>query len=123
MNDRLQVAFDDPIVTVSLQGKTTMMLSIEAVVRAVWMARNRGARGILFDIRDSVSDDFHSRKPLTVRPASERRIGVLGLPADPRLRFIDDVAVNRGIRARTFTDPAIALAWLADGHDGHSKVA
>ena len=127
MNDRLKVVYDDPFVHVSLQGKTSMMLSIEAVVRSVWTAKRHGAKGILFDIRESVSDDFHTR---VVKLAAEAptlgidayRIAVLGHPADPRLPFIEDVAADRGIRARTFSDRGAAVAWLQDA-DGDSRAA
>ena len=119
MSDRLQVVFDDPIVTVSLKGKTSMMLSIEAIVRAVWVARKNNARSILFDLRDSTSDDFHTRvvKLAAEAPATgitAYRMAFLGHPDDPRLRFIEDVAINRGIRGRSFTDEAAAKAWLKE---------
>ena len=32
-----------------------------------------------------------------------------------RYRFIEDVASNRGVNLRTFTDEADALGWLLDG--------
>ena len=128
MNDRLQVVFDDPIVNVSLKGKTSMMLSIEAVLRAVWVARTHGAKNVLFDIRESVSDDFHTRivKLAAEAPTtgiSAYRIAILGLADDPRLRFIEDVAINRGIRARSFTDRAAAVAWLTQDAETGFKAA
>lgn len=131
MSDRLQVVVDDRVVTVSLKGKTSMMLSIEAVLRAVWMARTHGAKSVLFDIRESVSDDFHTRVVKLASEASRTgittyRVAVLGNPGDPRLRFIEDVAHNRGIKAKCFTDHGEALVWLqevADSSASDSKVA
>jgi hypothetical protein len=109
MNDRLQVRADGGIVTVSLQGKTTMMLSIEAMLRAVFMARRSGARSILFDLREAVSEEFHSR---VVKLAAEAprmgitryRMAFVGLPGDARLAFIEDVGANRGYAVKTFHD-------------------
>lgn len=128
MHERLQVVFDDPIVSVSLKGKTSMMLSIEAVLRAVWVARTHGARSVLFDIRGSVSDDFHTRvvKLAAEAPATgitAYRIAILGVDDDPRLRFIEDVAVNRGIRAKAFTRHDEALRWLKEVPGSDSKAA
>ena len=120
MSDRLQVSVDGPIVTVTLHGKTTLMLSIEAVLRAVWNARNSGASGVLFDIRDSTREDFKTRVLQQADQAPRTgigayRIAVLALPDDPRLGFIEDVGKARGYDVKTFTDLAAAREWLAPG--------
>jgi hypothetical protein len=117
MSDRLQVRADGDIVVVSLQGKTSMMLSIEAVLRAVWTARRQKARGLLFDIRETVTDDYHSRVLKLAAEAPRMGttgypIAVVGLADDPRLKFIEDVGVNRGFRVRTFTELEAARQWL-----------
>lgn len=117
MNDRLQVRADGDIVVVSLQGKTSMMLSIEAVLRAVWTARREKARGLLFDIRETVADDYHSRVLKLAAEAPRMGttgypIAIVGAPGDERLRFIEDVGVNRGFRVRAFTELAPARDWI-----------
>ena len=117
MSERLQVRADGDVVVVSLQGKTSMMLSIEAVLRAVWTARKAEARGLLFDIRETVSDDFHSRVLKLAAEAprmgtTRYPVAVVGVADDPRLRFIEDVGVNRGMRVRTFQDFEAARAWI-----------
>jgi hypothetical protein len=120
MSDRLQVHAEAGIVTVGLRGKTTMMLSIEAMLRAVHAARRAGARNILFDLRDAESQDFHSR---VVKLASEApaigitryRMAFVGRPGDSRLAFIEDVGLNRGYPVKTFTEMEAARAWLAPG--------
>ena len=119
MDDRIQVTVDGPVITVTLRGKTTMMMSIEAVLRAVHNARKSGARGVLFDIRDSTSEDFHTRIIKQADHAPQTgigayRIAVLALAEDPRLTFIEDVGVNRGYDVKSFTDPEAARAWLVD---------
>ena len=117
MNDRLKVAADHGVVHVSLQGKATMMLSIEAVLRAVWTARQSGTRSVLFDLREAESDDYHTRihKLATEGPRmgiGNYRIAILGLPDDPRLPYIEDVGRNRGYTVKSFTDAEAARAWL-----------
>ena len=117
MTDRLQVRADGDIVVVSLQGKTSMMLSIEAVLRAVWTARKAKAQGLLFDIRDTVSDDYHSRVLKLAAEAprmgtTSYPVAIVGKPDDPRLRFIEDVGINRGLRVRAFNEIEDARRWL-----------
>src|SRR5688572_28068754 len=125
MSDRIQVAVDGPVVTVTLRGKTTMMLSIEAVLRAVFKAHNSGASGVLFDIRESTSEDFKTRVLKQADQATRTgigayRIAVLARAVDPRIGFIEDVATSRGYDARCFTDPAQAREWLAPASPGAS---
>ena len=118
MSERLKVEPEPGLVRVSLQGKTSMMLSIEAVLRAVHAAQKAGVNAILFDIRDTETDEFHSRIVKLAAEAprmgtSNYRMAILGKEGDPRLAFIEDVGKNRGFKVRAFSDDAAARAWLA----------
>jgi hypothetical protein len=120
MSDRIHVAVEGPVVRVTLRGKTTLMLSIEAVLRAVWNARQSGARGVLFDIRDATSEDFKTRilKQADQAPRTGiagYRIAVVALTGDPRIGYIEDVGTSRGYDVKCFTDLAQAREWLAPG--------
>ena len=44
--------------------------------------------------------------------ATSYPVAVVGAAADPRLRFIEDVGVNRGFRVRAFTEIEPARQWL-----------
>jgi hypothetical protein len=84
--------------------------------RAAADARDHGANRVLVGIRGVVGrPETLERFELGVYWAARIRVRavLLGQPGmiDPA-RFGETVAVNRGAKARTFTDEAVALAWL-----------
>ena len=120
MRARIAIDVEGDVVVVSVQGQSTLMSSIEAVMRGVWNAKRAQTRNILFDIRDSTSDDFHSRVMKQVSEAPRTGIGafrvaVLGRPDDPRLPFVENVGVNRGYAVRCFVEKDSAIEWLHQG--------
>ena len=76
---------------------------------------------VLIDVTRSVHgmtvfDDYEftsrhrTRLPLNLRAAIVHRSDQI-----ERYKFIEDVAFNRGVGIRTFTDETKALGWLLDG--------
>jgi hypothetical protein len=94
-------------------GATTEML------RRVGRVASETQSGlVLFDLREA---DFRSYYADTIRHAEEGpalgidrafRIAVLGAEGNPMLRFIENVALNRGFQVKAFTEESEAVAWL-----------
>ena len=119
MRARVEVTHEAGVVAVSLHGETTLMASLEAVIRGVWNARKAGTRNVLFDLRESTSEDFESRVLKQASEASRTGIGayrvaVVGRTDDPRLPYIEEVGATRGYTVRCFVDREAALAWLRE---------
>lgn len=106
------------IVRTVIRGTVEWKLSSEALARAVALAESEGASRLLFDIREATHLDFHN---IVLRHAEGApdlarrglRIAVVGRAGDRMLDFIEDVAANRALPAKTFTAEDAALAWLA----------
>jgi hypothetical protein len=115
----VEAALVDGIVRVTIKGTTGILTGGEAVMKALWCAKGGGVRGILFDMREAFHPAGHAEviKHAANAPIvgiTAYPIAILGRADDPILEFIDDVAINRGFRAKTFTDPQAAQAWLAE---------
>ena len=117
MDRGLEIVADGGFVRVTLHGEIDWAASERGVAGAVRRAREAGVGSILFDMRDAVHPSYHG---LVLRQAANAtasgiasfRVAVLGRHDDPMLPFLEDVAVNRGLRARAFYAEAHALDWL-----------
>jgi hypothetical protein len=92
--------------------------SDDAVTTALKAAREKGCRAILFDIRKANNPDFHAKVMQSAQIASNAgikdfRVALVGVSDSPLLKFIDDVAANRGLPVRCFADEVAAMKWLA----------
>jgi hypothetical protein len=92
--------------------------SDDAVTTAVKAAREKGCRAILFDIRKANNPDFHAKVMQSAQIAADAgikdfRVALVGVTDSPLLKFIDDVATNRGLPVRCFADEGAAMKWLA----------
>ena len=80
-------------------------------------ATQAGSKLVLFDITRAHSRSYHALAIEHARRARDSgvikyRIAILGKPGDEKLSYFENVAINRGIRARSFTAERDALAWL-----------
>ena len=105
------------IVHVSIRGHAGSLTGGEAVMKALWHAHRSRSRCIVFDIREAFHPERHAQVVEHAANAVKNgmtgyRIAVVGVAGDPLLEFIDDVAANRGLRAKTFTDLDAARDWL-----------
>ncbi|HZZ91083.1 MAG TPA: STAS/SEC14 domain-containing protein [Usitatibacter sp.] len=120
--DNVHVDLRDGIVWVEIRGDVSFQDSMRAMKEAAGAARLHGSDRLLFDIRGTRHREFHATTLESARLAPDLglntalRCAVVGDEADrQRLAFIEDVAANRGFKARTFTDVAEAVAWLKAG--------
>jgi hypothetical protein len=108
----------DGVLWIRVAGVVLFQTALAAMKAAAEGARGHGTDRLIFDIRGGTYPDFHASMLESVRRASDvgltpaLRIAILGLPGDPKLPFIEDVAANRGFRARSFSDEADAVAWV-----------
>lgn len=105
------------IVHVTIRGHAGSLTGGEAVMKALWHAHRSRSRCILFDIREAFHPERHAQVVEHAANAVKNglagyRIAILGVDGDPLLGFIDDVAANRGLRVKTFTDLDAARDWL-----------
>ena len=115
--DAFDVSVEGGIVRTTMRGHVEWAQSSEALARATALARSVGTGKLLFDIRAADHPDFHGLVLRHAESAPELvrqglRIAVLGLEGDRILDFIDDVASNRAVPAKSFTREHAALAWL-----------
>jgi hypothetical protein len=119
--DKVQVSLREGVVWVVLRGEIAFQDSMRSMKAAAEAARLHRTDRLLYDIRDSHHAEFHASTLESARMAPDLglntalRCAVLGAEGDPRLPFIEDVAANRGFKARAFTDEAQALAWVKTG--------
>lgn len=91
--------------------------SAHAIDLATSTAMREHTELLLFDITQAEYRDYHAPAIEQARTASRKgiikfRIAILGRDGDPKLSYFENVAVNRGIRARAFTLEHDAAAWL-----------
>lgn len=117
MDRNIQVSVRDGIVRTVIKGEVGQSRSAHAIELAANTAAKAHSQLLLFDITHAVYRDYHAPAIEQARSASRTglikcRIAILGKPGDPKLPYFENVAVNRGIRARSFTIETAAIEWL-----------
>lgn len=105
------------VLRLEVDGVVAERRSMDAVASAVEAARKNGCPCILFDIRKANHPDYHAsvvrRADAAVATGITKfRIAILGTSGSPLLAFIENVAMNRGLPARCFTEESAAMRWL-----------
>ena len=114
----IQVKMEQGIVRVVYRGKPQFHLTTEMMREVGRVASENRSTMLLFDVREAEDSEYHvsAIKHTELAPAlginQSYRTALLGRKGDPRLPYIEDVAVNRGFRLKVFTDEAEAVAWL-----------
>jgi hypothetical protein len=115
---RVDTSVRDGVVWIRVEGKAQFQTALAAMKSAAQQARSSGSDRLVFDIRAAIHSDYHVTTLESARRAADLglgpalRIAILGLEGDPQLKFIEDVAANRGFQARAFSDEAAALTWV-----------
>ena len=117
---RIRIEVVDGVLWLEVDDVPGEPRNVDAVTLAMQAARDKGCRSILFDIRKLNQPGYHASVIQSAEMAAaagivQFRVAVLGMPGSELLAFIDDVAVNRGLPARSFTDEALAMRWLKSG--------
>jgi hypothetical protein len=117
MDRQTQVSVEDGIVRVTVRGDVKLKSGGAAIARASRAAHEAGSKLLLFDITQAQSREYHAAALLHGRDAHRTgivrfRIAILGKAGDAKLSFLENVAHNRGIRARSFTAEPDAVRWL-----------
>jgi hypothetical protein len=116
----IETSVQGGIVRTVIRGIVEWGVSSQALAGAVALAESTGNTRLLFDLREATHLDFHNLVLRHAEGAPELarrglRIAVLGRAGDGMLKFIDDVAANRALHAKTFTAEDAARAWLEAG--------
>ena len=117
MDRQTQVSVEDGIVRVTVRGEVKLATGGAAIAQASRVAHDAGSKLLLFDITQAQSREYHAVAMHHARDAHRTgivkfRIAILGKAGDAKLSFLENVAHNRGIRARSFTAEREAVRWL-----------
>lgn len=117
MDRNIHVSVKDGVVRVALRGEVAHSGSARALKLAGAAATHAGSKLVILDVTRAHSRSYHAVAMEHARRAHEAgaiqyRIAILGKPGDPKLSFLENVAINRGLRARSFTAEPDAIAWL-----------
>ncbi|HEY4999615.1 MAG TPA: hypothetical protein VII36_10745 [Usitatibacter sp.] len=117
MDRHTQVSVEDGIVRVTIMGEVRPSHSSDAITKAARAAQDAGSKLLLFDITHAQYREYHALALSHARDAYRTgmvkfRIAILGKADDAKLPYFENVAINRGIRARSFTKERDALKWL-----------
>jgi hypothetical protein len=117
MDRATQVSVEDGIVRVTVSGDVKLAEGGAAIARASRAAQDAGSKLLLFDITQAQYREYHAAAIHHAKDAHRKgivkfRIAILGKTGDAKLSFFENVANNRGIRARSFTAERDAVRWL-----------
>ena len=117
MDRNIRVSVEEGVVRVALRGEVAPSGGAKVMSLTGAAATQAGSKLVLFDITRARSRSYHALAVEHARHAHESgaikyRIAILGKPGDEKLSYFENVAINRGIRARSFTAESDALAWL-----------
>ena len=111
---------DGGVVHVTLEGVLTKRDHDEFRAQVVAAINETGWSRVLIDARRadpkmSVADDFEFTKDHRALLPIQLRSAILHRPDEAgRYGFIENVAVNRGVNLRAFSDEAEARTWLGE---------
>jgi hypothetical protein len=118
-----ELKVDRRILDILVTGTWTLDIAKRAQSEASRIVKQQGLAGILVDLRKadirfSASQLFElSSSHAELFPAQTRHALLVsagqGKQLQADLKFSEDVAVNRGVTQRTFTDPEEARRWLS----------
>lgn len=119
MDRQIQVSIENGIVRAVVKGEMEATRGARAIALAAGAAAAAKAKSnlLLLDITGAEYRDYHAKAMEHARKASKTGvmkfcIAILGKEGDPKLSYLENVAINRGIRARAFTRESDAIAWL-----------
>ena len=108
------------MVRMTLRGSLEYAITTEAIRRAGQIAAERSLKELLVDLREADYEGYyvdairHAKEGRSLGIDAAFRIGMVGArDNDAMLRFFEDVCVNRGYQAKTFTDERQAKAWIS----------
>jgi hypothetical protein len=114
----VKIVLEDGVVRATYRGEVAYDPVFEMIRSVARTAVQRQSDLLLFDIREAVFREFHvaiikfaeEARGLGIEPTF--RIAVLAAMEVERLKYLEDVAVNRGFQVKVFTEESEALAWL-----------
>ena len=118
MGQDIRITVDEGMIRVVYRGRAEFA-AITRMLREVGrVASETHSERLLFDLREA---DYRHYYTGAIRHAEEGpalgieqrfRIAFLGAGDEPMLKYIEDVAVNRGYNVKAFADEPEAVAWL-----------
>jgi hypothetical protein len=118
MTRDVKVAVEAGLVRATYRGAAEYGAVSDMLRKVGRIAAEMQSKLLLFDLREVDFKDYHAD---TIRHAEDApalgidrsfRIALLGSGGNPMLRYLENVAVNRGFQVKAFTDESEAVAWL-----------
>ena len=125
MTMEYRITSTDEFIRIECVGRTVFMTGREMLSEVAEISTRHKQKKLLFDLRGAeynhaYADTIqHAEGVRDVGLEGGFRTALLGLEKDrTMLKYIEDVAVNRGFQVRAFVDEAQALEWIRDGRHG-----
>ncbi|HUI87689.1 MAG TPA: STAS/SEC14 domain-containing protein [Anaerolineales bacterium] len=122
MLDNIKINHEEDLIKTTVTGILDLAVSKQALFGIATEVEQSGEYRILIDLRQvetmpSVGDFFELGISLASYPALRRSKIVLltSISEAENARFFENVAVNRGVRLKAFTNIEEAIAWLVKG--------
>ena len=117
MKHTVEIIVRDSIVRVVSAGEVEFDRTTQAMKDAARLAKENDFKAILFDIRDAIYREYHvtaiehAKMARDVGIEPQFNVAVLGRAGSDMLMYVENVAINRGLSAKSFTSESEALDW------------
>ena len=117
---RIELVEEKEYLRATLEGAVSRAEHEEFRAAALTALKGAGWWSILIDVTGATpemswADDFEYTSGHQAQLPPRLRTAILHAPeAAEKFRFVENVALNRGVNMRAFVDEAAALAWLLD---------
>ena len=117
----IHISVKQGVIRAVYSGDADFGVTTEMLRKVARISSESQSKLLLLDIREVEDRQYHVDAIRHAEQAPELgidqtfRIALLRSRNDPMLQYIETVAINRGFRAKAFTDESEALAWLKNG--------
>jgi hypothetical protein len=116
--EEIRIAVVDGILITSVRGQINPAFGDRILSESIGAGVRNDCTGYLYDFRNAKIDESFAHvyaRPNQAEMLGARRtdrVAMLCAEIDPKTKFLEDVASNRGFSFRLFTDEMEAKAWL-----------
>ena len=120
MNPDIQISKERGITRITYRGQARFDLTTELIRETALIGFKNQSKLLLVDISEFIDPDYevnavkHAEQAPSLGIDPDFRIAFLGTRQDQRLPYLEKVAVERGLRVKSFTDNSAAVNWLLD---------
>lgn len=120
MNPDIQISKDQGITRITYRGQARFDLTTELIRETALIGFKNQSKLLLVDISEFIDPDYelnavkHAEQASSLGIDPDFRIAFLGTQEDQRLPYLEKVAVDRGLRVKSFTNDSEAVTWLLE---------